>query len=440
MEQNNFTNEKYIHAKELMPAGTQLLSKRPEMLAPDLWPAYFSEAKGCETWDLDGKHYYDMSTNGIGACLLGFRDEDVTRAVIQRIEKGSMCSLNPPEEVDLADRLCDIHPWADQARFARTGGEACAVAVRIARATTNRDIVVICGYHGWHDWYLACNLGEDDSLMGHLLPGLEPKGVPRQLRETSFTFRFNKLEELEELVKKHGSKIAAVIMEPTRNNEPEPGFLEGVKSLAHGCGARLIFDEITIGFRLCFGGAHLKYSVEPDIAIFAKSLGNGHPIAAIIGTREAMKGANDSFISSTYWTEGVGPVAALATLDKMESSAVHEYVDRVGERVIKSWALSAEKHGLPVTAGGCYPCLAHFAINHEKKEALRTLYTQMMLERGFLAGLNFYPSLAHDVITVSLYEKAIDEVFGEMARIVEEDRILESLKGPVAHSGFKRLL
>jgi glutamate-1-semialdehyde 2,1-aminomutase len=168
------TKALYVHAKRLMPGGTQLLSKRPEMFAPGQWPAYYREARGCEIWDLDGHHFYDLSTHGIGACLLGFRDPDVTRAVQRCVARGSFCTLNPPEEVELAQLLCELHPWASQARFGRTGGEIMATAVRIARATTDRSVVAICGYHGWHDWYLAANLGEEDSLRGHLLPGLNP--------------------------------------------------------------------------------------------------------------------------------------------------------------------------------------------------------------------------------------------------------------------------
>ena len=300
------TQTLYRHAKERIPGGTQLLSKRPEMLAPDQWPPYYRKASGCEIWDLDNRHYYDFSTNGIGSCLLGFNDPDVTRAVCRRVRSGSMCTLNPPEEVALADRLCAIHPWADQARFARCGGEACAVAVRIARATTDRSVVAICGYSGWQDWYLAANLGDSDALRGHLLPGLSPLGVPRELRGTTVPFTFDNREQFNAILEQYGPRLAAVVMEPCRSQDPAPGFLEFVKAGAHRVGALLIFDEITIGWRLHFGGAHLKFGVSPDLAVFAKALGNGHPMASVIGTRAAMAGAHDSFISSTYWTEGVG--------------------------------------------------------------------------------------------------------------------------------------
>ncbi len=439
-ESGRLTQELYTHARQRIPGGTQLLSKRPEMLAPDQWPAYFREARGCEVWDLDGRHYYDMSTNGIGSCLLGFRDPDVTRAVRRRVELGSMSTLNPPEEVELADLLCEIHPWAEQVRFARTGGEAAAVAVRIARATTDRSLIAICGYHGWHDWYLAANLGETDALRGHLLPGLAPLGVPRELRGTTLAFHYNDRQAFQRIIDQYGDRLAAVVMEPCRHHPPEPGFLELVRDEVHRHGALLIFDEITIGWRLCFGGAHLMLGVTPDMAIFAKALGNGHPIAAVIGTQEAMEGAQTSFISSTYWTESVGPAAALATLRKMQRVDVPSHVAHVGRTVGDLWRRHAARHGVPVTVEDSYPCLVHLRFEHEMAESLRTLYTQLMLKRGFLAGTALYPTLAHTDEVVTRYGEAIEAVFGEIADALSAGEVSARLKGPVAHSGFRRLL
>jgi glutamate-1-semialdehyde 2,1-aminomutase len=438
-EEGTRTCDLYKHAKQRIPGGTQVLSKRPELMAPGQWPAYFLEARGCETWDLDRRHYYDMSSSGVGSCLLGFRDPDINRAVQRRINLGSMCSLNPPEEVELADLLCEIHPWAEQVRFARTGGETASAAVRIARATTDRSLVAVCGYHGWHDWYLAANLGKTDALRGHLLPGLEPLGVPRELRGTSITFKYNSREEFQSIMDKYGNRLAAVIMEPCRNRDPEPGFLDFVRDRAHKLGAVLIFDEITIGWRLHFGGAHLRYGVNPDIAIFSKALGNGYPIGAVIGTKEAMAGAHSSFISSTFWTESVGPVAALAAIRKMQQVNVPAHVARMGTLVKGHWQRSAEKHKLPVVVGDGFPCLSNFRFEHEGADELRTLYTQLMLERGFLAGGGIYPNLAHTEEIVSLYGTAIDEVFGEIADAIAAGDVKARLRGPVAHSGFKRL-
>lgn len=431
----------YTHAKQRIPGGTQLLSKRPEQFAPDQWPSYFVKAEGCEVWDVDGKHYYDMTTNGIGACLLGYADPDVTKAVIDRIESGCMSTLNPPEEVELADKLCEIHPWASQVRFARTGGEICSIAVRIARATTKRDIVAICGYHGWTDWYIAANLGTENSLDGQLLPGLKPAGVPKALRNSAVTFHYGNREEFDEIIKNYGERLACVIMEPVRNSLPEDDFLEYVQKGIHNAGGLLIFDEITIGWRLTFGGSHKLLNVTPDMAVFAKAMGNGHPMAAVIGTKEAMYGAEDSFISSTYWTESVGPVAALASIEKMEKTRVWEHVEKMGTMLIDMWNRLAQKHNIPAVASGL-PCLAHLTFTEYPLE-LKTLYTALMLEEGFLGNNAFYPTLAHTSEIMKQYEVAIDGVFEKMNAILKKDSyeaMLDAIGGPVCQSGFKRLI
>lgn len=369
----NKTQALYEKAKKMIPNGVGLLSKSPEQFAPGRWPAYYSKASGCEVWDLDGNHYYDMTTNGIGACLLGFADPDVTRAVVKRVEDGSFCTQNPAEEAYLAERLLAIHPWAERVRFARTGGECATVAVRIARATTGRQMVAFCGYHGWHDWYLAANLGENDALAGHLLPGLHPNGVPAALRGTAVPFRYNSFEEFDAVMDKYGDKLACVIMEPIRNEQPAAGFLAHIRERTRKAGVLLVFDEITIGWRYCFGGSHLVLGTTPDIATFAKALGNGHPIAAIIGTAAAMEGAYGSFISSTYWTESVGPAAALATLDKIERTRAWEVVARTGQGLLDYWKSSGEKYGLPVTTTGCLPCLAHFSLPSTPRSSRRSI-------------------------------------------------------------------
>ena len=255
----NLTNSLLMQkrAKQRIPGMTQLLSKRPDMFAPDVWPGYFSKAKGVEVWDLDGNRYIDMSIAGIGANVLGYADPDVDDAVRAIIDKGTSCSLNCPEEIELADLLCEIHPWADMVRFARTGGEAMAIAVRIARAQTGKDKVAFCGDHGWHDWYLSANLGTENALGEHLLSGLNPNGVPKGLTGTAIPFRYNHLEELQAIVEQNRKDIAAVIMEPIRNVYPQPGFLEGVRALADEMGAVFIIGEISAALRKYSGGAHL---------------------------------------------------------------------------------------------------------------------------------------------------------------------------------------
>ena len=431
----------YERAKQLMPGGTQLLSKRPEMHAPGRWPGYFQHAHDCEVVDLDGNTYIDMSLMGVGACLLGYADPDVSEAVIRRVRNGSMCTLNPPEEVELAEALVALHPWANQVRFLRTGGEAMAAAVRIARGARNRNLIAFCGYHGWHDWYLAANRcpeGADDKLNGHLLPGLSPTGVPHQLAMTSFPFTYNKPEELAAIVADCSDRLAAVVMEPSRSTPPAPGFLETVRELCDKSGALLIFDEISAGWRFALGGSHLQYGVEPDMAVFGKALGNGHPITAVIGTSVAMAAAHDSFISSTYWTESVGPVAALAVLEKMRRYDIPTHIRRIGNLLRDGLSSLARTHGIGVTILG-HPALTSISFDGPDSAALMTLFTVQMLEHNVLCGSSFYPSFAHTDGHVTKYLESADRVMPELIKAQRNGELISRLNGNVKHSGFRRL-
>lgn len=421
-----------------MPGGTQLLSKRPERFAPGRWPAYWAAATGCEVVDVEGRRWLDMSLMGIGSCLLGYNDPEVTEAVVRCVTAGSMSTLNAPQEVELADRLLQMHPWADQIRYARGGGEAMAIAVRIARAKTKRDVVAFCGYHGWHDWYLAANLGDADRLDGHLLPGLSPSGIPRSLTRTALPFSYNQLDQLESIVHDHGDQLAAVVMEPTRSVDPEAGFLEGVRMLCDKCGAVLLFDEVTSGFRFRFGGAHLKYGVSPDLSVFAKALGNGHPMAAVLGRRSVMGAAEESFISSTYWTESVGPTAALATLDKMSRVDLPRHLERIGLDLRHGLAVAAARFGVPLLLGG-HAAITSVTFGHPHREALMTLFTTRMLEHGILAGSGFYASFAHQDEHVRRYVRAAESIFPDIAAAIEADDIEARVGGQVRTSGFARL-
>jgi len=428
----------YLKAKKLIPGGTQLLSKRPEMFLPGLWPAYYEKAKGCEIWDLDGNKYIDASYMGIGANILGYADEDVDKAVKEAINKGSMATLNCPEEVELAELLVKLHPWAGMARFARTGGEAMAIAIRIARAKAGKDIVLFCGYHGWHDWYLSANIADDKALDGHLLPGLNPKGVPRALGGTAIPFKYNDEKAFLELAEKHKGKIAAVVMEPIRNFQPSDGFLETIRRVTKEEGIVFIFDEITAAWRLNLGAAHLGLPVRPDIAVFGKAMSNGYPMAAVLGTEEAMDVAQDTFISSTYWTERIGPTAALATIAKLERENVPEHLSKIGEQVQKGWKEKAGKNGLEIDVSGIYP-LGHFSFKHEKPLVLKTAFVQEMLERGFLATCGFYASFAQKQEHIDSYLKAVDGAFAAIGKAVKESSEKKLLKGKPCHPGFMRL-
>jgi glutamate-1-semialdehyde aminotransferase len=423
-------------AKKIIPGGTQLLSKRSEMFLPDQWPSYYSRAKGVEIWDLDEKKYIDMSIMGVGACILGYADNDVNAAVHKAVDKGSISTLNCPEEVDLAELLLKLHPWADMVRYAKTGGEAMAVAVRIARAHTGKDIVAFCGYHGWHDWYLAANLADNKNLDGQLLPGLEPKGVPRGLRGTALPFNYNNLEELERIVEKND--VGVIVMEPLRHHEPAPGFLNGVRKIANEIGAVLIFDEVTSGWRMNVGGVHALYKVIPDIAVYGKAMGNGYSMAAVVGKKVVMESAQESFISSTYWTEGIGLVASIATINKCIDKKVPEHLIAIGKQISRGWENLSKKYSLPLEVMGIPP-LTTFHFISDNSQIMHTLFTQEMLERGFLASKSVYVSYSHSNQHVEDYLSNVEEVFGIIQQGIENGKIESLLKGPVAHEGFKRL-
>jgi glutamate-1-semialdehyde 2,1-aminomutase len=423
-------------AKRVIPGGNMLLSKRAEMFLPEHWPAYFRRTQGCKVWDLDGTEFIDMSIMGIGTNTLGYSHPEVDSAVRGAIDAGNMSTLNCAEEVYLAERLIELHPWAQMARLARSGGEADAIAVRIARAASGKDKVAICGYHGWHDWYLAANLGDDRNLDGHLLPGLEPNGVPRNLRGSVLPFNYNNFDELEVLVKEH--EIGAVMMEVSRNQGPSDNFLQKVRQLTARRGIVLIFDECTSGFRQTYGGLHKLYGVEPDMAMFGKALGNGYAITAIIGRREVMEAAQTSFISSTFWTERIGPTAALKTLEVMAQTRSWELITRTGIEISAGWQRLAQKHALVIATSGL-PALATYSFSGPRALAYKTLVTQEMLAKGYLAGTSVYVCTEHTPEIVEAYFAALDPVF-HLIRQCEEGRdVMELLKGPVCHAGFKRL-
>jgi glutamate-1-semialdehyde 2,1-aminomutase len=426
------------HAKKRIPGLSQLLSKRPDMFSYGVWPGYFNRAKGVEVWDMDDNHYIDMSIGGIGANVLGYADTDVDEAVKIAIGNGVSSSLNCPEEVELADLLCELHPWAEMVRFARTGGEAMTIAVRIARAYTGRDKIAFCGYHGWHDWYLSANVETENALGEHLLPGLDPTGVPKVLKGTALPFRYNQLHELESIMKSNKNEIAAIVMEPLRNEYPNPGFLDGVRKLADETGAVLVIDEISAGFRMNTGGAHLILGIKPDIAVFSKALGNGYPIAAIIGKSEIMEAAQKTFISSTNWTERTGYAAAIAMIQKHRRVDAGGHLMKIGKMVQEAWIILSEKHGLPIHIGGIPP-LSHFAFEHEKGLVMKALFIQYMLGKGFLASTIFYSMYTHQDEHVKKYMKAADEVFGMIKTSVDNGYPEEDLLGQPSVEGFKRL-
>ncbi len=429
-------NRLWNKAKKIIPGGSQLLSKRSEMFLPNFWPSYYKKAKGIEIWDLDGNKFIDMSIMGVGACILGYADGDVNKAVKQAIDNGSMSTLNCPEEVELAELLLSLHPWAGMVRYARTGGEAMALAVRIARGYTKKDKIAFCGYHGWHDWYLSANLADDKNLDGQLLSGLKPLGVPRGLNKTSFPFNYNNIEELETIVEKND--IGIIVVEPVRHDPPQNDFLKKIRKIASEIDAVLIFDEITSGWRMNIGGIHELYKVYPDIAVYGKAMSNGFPMAAIVGKYDVMDIAEESFISSTYWTERIGPTASITTINKIQEKNVPQHLCTIGNIISDGWKKLANENDLKIDVMGIPP-LTTFKFDYEENQALSTLFTQEMLDYGFLASKSVYVSYSHTKDFIDEYLFHVNDVFGIINCAIEENKVHELLKGPVAHKGFKRL-
>ena len=427
----------YKKAKTFIPGGTMLLSKRPEMFLPENWPSYFSKAKGCNVWDLDNKKLIDMSIMGIGTNSLGYGNKVVDNAVKKTVKKGNMSSLNCPEEVILAEKLIKINPWADMVRLARTGGEANSIAIRIARAASGKDNVAICGYHGWHDWYLSANHNLGEGLSNHLIPGLNPGGVPKNLKNTVFPFHYNNFKELLDIVE--NENIGVIKMEVIRNIDPKNNFLQKVRDLANKKNIVLIFDECSSGFRETFGGIFKKFNIEPDMAMFGKTLGNGYALTAIVGKKNIMESAQNSFISSTFWTERIGPTAGIATLNEMKKIKSWKIITEIGKKMQNGLIKLASSNNLDIKISGI-PAMTTYSFQSKNALLYKTLITQEMLKKGFLASTNFYACTQHTNDHLDLYFNALNEIYMLINKCEQGELDIKSLlDGPVCHSGFERL-
>jgi len=424
-------------ANAIILGGNSLLSKNPNLFLPNKWPTYFSRSKGCRVWDLNNKLYTDISLMGVGTNILGYCNNEVDNAVKKAVNEGNLTTLNCPEEVFLAEKLLNMHPWAGKVKFARTGGEANAMAIRIARAATKRENVAFCGYHGWHDWYLAANLQNKNNLNDHLMPGFDPLGVPSNLRNTSFGFQYNNINQLKKLVDKEN--IGVIKMEVSRSTQPNVKFLREVRNLANKKNIVLIFDECTSGFRQCFGGLHKLINIIPDMAVFGKALGNGYAITAILGKESIMDSAQKSFISSTFWTDRIGPVAAIKTLEIMEKEKSWERITYLGEKIFLIWKKLSKKHNLSIYISGL-PSLAKFSFKSKNSQAYKTFITQEMLKHKFLAANGVYLSIAHNEKILKKYSEHLDEIFYKISECEKGNLDISSiLKYPISHNPFGRL-
>ena len=412
-KQMNLGQKFWKRANEIIPGGTMLFSKNPDLHLPTFWPVYYTKAKGCKIWDLENKVFKDIFLMGVGTNTLGYSFKPLEKKIIETVQKGNMSSLNSVEEILLAEKLTDIHKWADMVRFTRTGGEANSVAIRIARAASGRDNIAICGYHGWHDWYLSSNLQNKKNLNDHLMKNLNIKGVPKVLKNSVFPFKYNDIYELKKIVRE--KKIGAIKMEVQRNNPPKKGFLNEIRKICDQHNIVLIFDECTSGFRSCFGGLHLKYKVNPDIAIFGKALGNGYAINAIIGKREVMESLNGTFVSSTFWTERIGSIAGLETLTMMQKLKSWEIITKIGSKIKENWMKLAKSYSLKINIQGL-DAIPNFYFESNNHNLYKTFITQEMLKKKMLASNVIYTCIEHNKKTLENYYDTLDEIFKKIKK------------------------
>ena len=396
-------------AVKIIPSGNSFLSKNPIRFESNKWPIYFSKAKGSSVWDLDRKKYHDFSLMGVGTNILGYSNTKVDKEVFKKIKNGNMTTLNCPEEVIFSDMLLKIHPWAKMTKFAKTGAEANAIAVRLCRAYNKKNKIIICGYHGWHDWYLSAIYSKKNYLDTHLFPNLKTEGVPKYLKKYVYSVKYNDLLTLKKIIKKDND-ISSIIMEVERDHKPQKDYLKSIRKLCDQKNICLIFDECTTGFRDVYGGLHLKYGVNPDVAMFGKAIGNGYSITSIIGKKRIMKFANKSFISSTFWSERSGFVAGIATLKEMKRIKSWKIISEKGKKIKKLLSYEAKKSGLEIVFSGL-DALIKFNILNPKIKNYQKIITSEMLKKNFLATNSVYVSISHTDKLIKRYVKEMGKIF-----------------------------
>lgn len=431
--------EMFKKAERLIPGGTQLLSRRPSRFAYGVSPIFAERAKGAYFWDIDGNKYLD-TTMAINTAILGYCDPDVNKAAVEQIKKSTVFSILHSVEVELAEEIVKIVPCAEMVRFGKGGGEADAVAIRIARGFTGRDKVVFCGYHGWHDWYIAANLESPDILNKYLLPDVPTKGVPKCLSGTAIPFEYNNLFSLKEVLEKNKGGVACIIMEPSKASLPKKGFLEGVKELARKYGALLIFDEMNTGFRLALGGAQEFYKVTPDMAVFGKDIANGYPLATVVGQRDIMEASKDMFISSTFWDDNSTMAAGLACIRKIKKEKVIEHIWKMGERYARGWREIVRKLGIKAGLKGL-PCMTSIVFNYKDESfvnQLNTLYCQELAKRGIFAGGYFPVSFAHKEKEIDKILEAAEGALSVVKKAIDQESVRGYLEAEESKPLFDR--
>jgi len=392
----NISNEYYKKASGLIPGKTQLISRRASQFASGVSPVYAKSAKGSKFIDVDGNEYIDW-VNAVSAVILGHSDNVVDTAVKEQIDKGSIYTLNSTMEIELAELLIDTIPSAEMVRYSKGGGEACSVAIRIARGVTGKDKVLFSGYHGWHDWYQSANYLVDPESGEFPFAGIEPIGVPKVLAGTALPFIYGDLKSLEQLFNENKGEVAAIMMEPLRSDIPEKGYLEGVQKLAKENNAILIFDEVSCGWRTRIGGIQEFLNVIPDMSVFAKAMSNGYPMGVTVGSRDVMEPASEMFISSSYWSDNVGLVASITTINELKARNSEDQFENIGALMRKTIDEVILSVGIPAQSSGFHyrSSLSIDLPDESLRPKINTLFIQEMAKNGVHANMGFTPTLSH---------------------------------------------
>ncbi len=431
----------YDRAGQLIPGWTQLISRRASQFAYGNSPIYAQRAKGSRFIDIDENEYLDW-VNAVGAIILGHADDVVDAAVIEQIGRSSLYTLNSPLEIELAELLNEVIPSSEMVRYTKSGGEANALAVRIARGTTGRDIVLFTGYHGWHDWYQSANYLVDPASGEYPFAGIEPIGVPQALAGTALPFVYGDLQMLQMLLEQHAGKVAAIMMEPLRSEMPPPGYLEGVKQLAEMHGAILIFDEVSCGWRMNIGGAQAETGVIPDMTVLAKAMSNGYPMGAVVGSRAAMEPAKNMFISSSYWSDNLGLVATLTTIRELQRRNSAQQFDAIGEALRTTLNQSIADAGLSGACTGLSytPAISLDLPDETLRPKVTTLFIQEMARRGVHTYMGFKATLAHSAGDIALTGRITTEALQVVKRALDSGDIDHYLESDLKQEPFRRLV
>lgn len=413
-------------AQKIIPGGNSLLSKRPERFSNLYWPTYFSKAKGINIWDLNGNKYVDMSIMGIGTSTLGYRNNSIDKKVKSAINKGVNTTLNSIDEFILAKKILKHDKFASKVKFARAGGEAMSIAIRIARAKNKYSKIAFSGYHGWQDWYIAANLENNKNLNNHLLKDLVPLGIPKELKKTILPFKFNTFEELKNLTQTN--KLSAIVIECGRYNYLSEKFVNSLNILCKKKKICLIVDEITTGWREANGGLYKKLGLKPDLVVYGKALGNGYAISAIVGKDNYMIYGNKTFISSTAWTENIGFNAGIAVIDFFVKNNVSNHLIKMGKLIKKGWKESAIKNNIQLDIGGL-KTIPSFQFNYGKNnEKIYTYFTDLMLKKKYLATNSVYLSYQHKEVHIKKYLTELDKVFKKINSLIKNKNQLKRIK------------